>query len=133
MQEPSIFTKILSGEIKQEIIYQDNLCFVILTHEPFTPGHALVIPVEQVDHLWDVEDALYLHLMEVAKKIALKLRAVHSYERVGLIVEGYGVPHAHIHVFGYEQPLEPTITDHIAHRHTSTPEELKTEAYKLRD
>lgn len=132
MQEPSIFSRIYSGEIKQEIIYKDELCFVITTHEPITEGHCLVIPIKQVDHLWDIQDPLYSHLMEVAKKVALKLRSVYDYERIGMLVEGYGVPHAHIHIFGFEQPLEPTISDHIAHKHIASPEELTAVAQKLR-
>ncbi len=132
MSEPSVFTRIINGEIDQQILYQDDLCFVILTHEPMTPGHCLVIPREQIDHLWDVDDSLYQHIMAVTKKMALKMRQAYDYKRIGLIVEGFGVPHAHVHVFGLNKELNPTIVDHIANRRIMSPAELQTEAEKLR-
>lgn len=133
MQEPSIFTRIINGEVDQEILYEDPQCFVILTHEPITPGHLLVIPREQIDDLWDVDDDLYQHLMMITKKMALKMRESYDYKRIGLIVEGFGVPHAHIHVFGLDKALNPTIVDHIAKvNKIAPPEELKPEADKLR-
>jgi diadenosine tetraphosphate (Ap4A) HIT family hydrolase len=132
MAEPSIFTKIIGGEIKQHILYQDSQCFVILTHEPLTPGHLMVIPREQIDHLWDVEDDLYQHLMAVSKKMALKIREVYDYKRVGMIVEGFGVPHAHVHVFGLDKSLNASILDHEAkEKKILSPEELQPQADKL--
>jgi diadenosine tetraphosphate (Ap4A) HIT family hydrolase len=128
----SVFTKIYSGEIPGEIVYDDDQCFVMLTIEPITPGHCLVIPKEQVDHLWDVNDELYQHLMHVAKAMADRMRNVYDYKRIGMLVEGFGVPHAHVHIFGYEQPLEPTMMDHIKNKRTLGADELKAEADKLR-
>jgi diadenosine tetraphosphate (Ap4A) HIT family hydrolase len=133
MNEPSVFTRIINGEIKQEIIYQDPECFVILTHEPMTPGHMLVVPREEIDELWDVQDDLYQHLMAVSKQMALKMRAAYTYKRIGVIVEGFGVPHAHVHVFGLDKALNPTIVDHMAKvNKIASPEQLKIEADKLR-
>jgi diadenosine tetraphosphate (Ap4A) HIT family hydrolase len=130
--EDSIFTKIINGDIPGEMVYEDELCAVLLTIEPLTPGHCLVVPKKQIDHLWDMEDSLYQHVLSVAKKMALRLRNAYTYERVGMLVEGFGVPHAHVHVFGYEQPMEPTIVRHVAHKRMATPDELKAEAEKLR-
>jgi histidine triad (HIT) family protein len=133
MNEPSIFTRIINGEINQHILYQDPQCFVILTHEPMTPGHLMVIPRAQIDHLWDIDDELYIHLMVIAKKMALKMREVYDYKRIGMAVEGFGVPHAHIHVFGLGESLNSTIIDHVAKsKKIFTPEELQIEADKLR-
>ena len=133
MSEPSIFTRIINGEIDQQIIYEDPQCFVILTHEPMTPGHLMVIPREEVDHLWDVDDELYQHLMTVVKKMAGRIRKAYSYKRVGLIVEGFGVPHAHIHVFGLDESLNATVVEHLAKdKKIFTPEELQADADKLR-
>lgn len=130
--EDSIFTKIYKGEIPGEIIYDDEQCFVLLTIEPITPGHCLVVPKEQIDHLWDVEDALYQHLMQIAKQMAGRLRQAYDYTRIGMLVEGFGVPHAHVHVLGYDKPLEPTITEHIEQKRFWEQDELKREADKLR-
>lgn len=130
--EDSIFTKIVKGKISGEVIYEDNKAAVILTVEPFTPGHMLVLPKVQVDHLWDVEPSTYHHLWDVAKQMADRLKKTYHYERVGVVVEGFGVPHAHIHVFGYEQPLNPTIIDHVAHGTIASAQELAEVAEKLR-
>ncbi len=134
----SIFTKILNKEIPGEVIYQDDKCFVILTVQPLTPGHMLVIPRVEVDHLWDVDDDTYTHLFHVARDMQARLaRAYPSYKRIGLLVEGFGVPHAHIHVFGYDEPIEPTLTKHIEWKKTLasgmvSQDALKEPAEKLR-
>lgn len=131
--QDSIFTKIIKGEIPGEIVYQDETVFVILTIEPLSPGHCLIIPREQVDHLWDIEDPLYHHMYEVVKIMAQRIKSVYGYTRVGSIVEGYGVPHAHIHVMGLEKGFEPTMIEHVEHKIILTPEQMTVEAQKLRD
>lgn len=130
--QDSIFIKIINHEIPGEIIYEDHRCAVLLTIEPITSGHSLVVPKQQVDSLWDTDDDLYQHLLMVTKKIAKKMETAYDYKRIGMFVEGFGVPHAHIHVFGYQEPLEPTIAHHSAHKHTASAEELAREAAKLR-
>jgi len=130
--EDSVFTKILKGEIPGEIIYQDDLCFVIPTIEPVNPGHLLVIPKVQVDHLWDVSTPIYDHLMLVAKQMAEVLRNAYDYKRIAMIVEGFGVPHAHVHLYGLTEGLDPTIIRHAATRHAASNEELQAEVDKIR-
>lgn len=130
--EESVFTKILKHEIPGEIVYEDAIAAVILTIEPITPGHCLVIPKNQVDSLWDLESEMYHHLLDIAKRMARKIETVYDYKRVGMIVEGFGVPHAHIHVFGFAQPLEPTIAEYTKAKHIANAEELSQEAAKLR-
>lgn len=136
--QDSIFTKIIKGEIPGEVIYEDETCFVILTIEPLTEGHMLVIPREQTDSLWDVDQPVYTHLFNVAKQMQSKIKnAYPDYERVGLLVEGFGVSHAHIHVLGFHQPLEPTIEKHVEWKKgASSPDissdTLRTVAEKLR-
>lgn len=133
MQEPSIFTRILHGDIFQEVIFEDEICFVILSNEPMTPGHSLVIPKKQIGHIWDVPDDTYHHLMSIAKQIALKIRSAYEYPRIGMIVEGFGVPeHAHIHVFGYNEPLDATVIRHTATKRIFEADELRVAADKLR-
>lgn len=131
MQELSIFTKIINGQIPGEIVYRDDICVALLTHEPITPGHLMIIPVKQVDKLWDLDDETYHHLFDIAKVMAARIDAAYDYKRVGLIVEGFGVPHAHIHVLGYAQPLEPTIAEHIVQKRIYSAEELKVVADKI--
>ncbi len=113
--QDSIFTKIRKGQIPGEIIYQDDVCFVLLTIQPFTEGHMLVIPNEQIDSLWDVDDQTYQHLFDVSKQMQTRLSDTYpDYKRIGLLVEGFGVPHAHIHVFGFHEALEETLEKHTA-------------------
>lgn len=114
--EDSIFTKILNGQVPGEVIWQDDRAAVLLTIEPLSPGHLLVIPKQQVDHLWDVDNDTYHYLFDVARQASVHLRSVYNYPRVGMIVEGFGVPHAHIHVFGFTQPLEATMAERDARK-----------------
>ncbi|MDQ5982219.1 MAG: histidine triad family protein [Patescibacteria group bacterium] len=136
--QDSIFTKISNGEIPGEIIYQDDTCFVILSIEPFTDGHMLVIPYEQIDHLWDLDEKTYHHLFDVAKKMQTIIkRAYPEYPRIGMLVEGFGVPHAHVHVYGYKYPLEKTVVDHVEWKKTAdspfaAADQLRAVAEKLR-
>jgi histidine triad (HIT) family protein len=132
MAEPSVFTKIMLGEIPGEIIYEDKASIALLSHQPITPGHTLIIPRQQIDQLWDLDETTYHHLFDVTKLIAARLGSAYDYERIGLLAEGFGVSHAHLHVFGYHQPLEPTIEEHIAHKHTASPEELHAVAELLK-
>lgn len=112
--EKSIFTKIINGELPAHKVYEDDQVIAFLDIEPFTTGHTLVIPKKQIDHLWDIEDPLYEHLMKVAKTIANKQREVFQPERVAMLLEGFAVPHAHVHVFPAYEGLEETIANKIA-------------------
>lgn len=98
MQQSSIFTRIINGEIPAYKIYEDDQVIAFLDIFPLTEGHTLVIPKHQVDHIWDLNDDEYKYLWEVVKKIGSHIREVISPPRVGVVVEGFGVPHAHIHL-----------------------------------
>lgn len=128
MQQESIFTKIIKGEIPTYKIYEDDRVIAILTDRPLFEGHTLVIPKVQVDHLWDLEDDDYHYLLEISKKIAKKIRSVYNSPRVGMVVEGFGVPHAHIH-------LIPIYESNDLEKHPSlelTPEQFEAAAIKLK-
>ena len=96
--EDSIFTKIIRGEIPCYKVYEDEQVFAMLDIEPLADGHVLVFPKKQVDLLWDLPDEDYQYLMQIAKKLAHKIQAEFNPLRVGVAVEGFGVPHAHIHL-----------------------------------
>lgn len=99
--EDSIFTKIIKGEIPSHKIYEDDQTFVFLDIHPVTRGHALVIPKQQVEFLWDLDDETYQAVMATAKKMALRIRDVLAVAYVGVQVEGTGVPHAHVHLIPF--------------------------------
>ena len=97
----SIFTKIIKGEIPCHKIYEDDKTFAFLDIHPKTPGHVLIVPKKEVDVLWELPDEDYKVLMMVAKKVAARIEQVLKPQRVGMMVEGVGVPHAHVHVFPF--------------------------------
>lgn len=98
MPEPSIFTRIISGEIPAYKIYEDDKVIAFLDQHPQNPGHTLVVPKVQVDHIWDLSDDEYDYLWKTVKKIGSHIREVVASPRVGVVVEGFGVPHAHVHL-----------------------------------
>jgi histidine triad (HIT) family protein len=94
----SIFTKIIKGEIPAEKVYEDGENIAFLTIQPIQPGHTLVVPKKQIDHLWDLPDEDYQSLMTATKKVANRLREILGKKRVGVKVEGFEINHAHIHL-----------------------------------
>lgn len=98
MQEPSLFTKIINGEIPAHKIYEDDRVVAFLDMQPLTEGHTLVVPRKQIDHIWDLPDDDYEYIWMVSKKIGQHIREVIGSPRVAIVVEGFGVPHAHIHL-----------------------------------
>lgn len=104
--EDSVFTKIIRGEIPCHKVYEDAHTFAFLDIHPKQPGHVLVIPKAQVEFVWDLPVAEYEYLMSVAQKIGNHIRSVLNPRYVGMMVEGLGVPHAHVHVFPFETSNE---------------------------
>lgn len=96
--EPSIFTKIVNGEIPAYKIAEDERYLAFLDVFPTAKGHTLVIPKQQIDYIFDLEDELYLGLMAFAKKVAAALDKAVSCKRIGVAVVGLEVPHAHVHL-----------------------------------
>ncbi|HWB39314.1 MAG TPA: HIT family protein [Candidatus Saccharimonadales bacterium] len=99
--EDSIFTKIVKGEIPCHKIYEDALTLAFLDIHPKTPGHTLVIPKQQVEFVWELDDRTYQAVMTTAKKVAERIKQVTGQPYVGEMVFGMDVPHAHVHVFPF--------------------------------
>ena len=98
MPEPSVFTRIINGEIPAYKIYEDDRVVAFLDLHPQNEGHTLVVPKIQVDHIWDLSDDDYDYLWKTVKKIGSHIREVIGAPRVGVVVEGFGVPHTHVHL-----------------------------------
>lgn len=96
---PTVFTMILNGDIPGTFVHRDDRCAAFMSINPMTFGHTLVVPIEEVDHWTDASPELSAHLFAVSHRIARAQRAAFDCERIGLIIAGYEVPHAHIHVF----------------------------------
>ena len=95
---PSIFTRIINGEIPSYTIAEDDYCYAFLDINPNSIGHTLCVPKQEVDKLFDLDEKTYLHLMEFAKRIAGALEQAIPCKRVGMAVVGLEVPHAHVHL-----------------------------------
>jgi histidine triad (HIT) family protein len=95
---PTIFTRSISGEIPGTFVHRDERCAAFMSINPLARGHVLVVPIEEVDHWIDASAELNAHLFAVAHRIGLAQRTALGCERVGLIIAGYEVPHAHVHV-----------------------------------
>lgn len=94
----SIFTKIVSGQIPSYKIAEDENYYAFLDIFPLAKGHTLVIPKQEIDYLFDLDDQTYLGLQAFAKKIAIALKKAIPCLKVGVTVLGLEVPHAHIHL-----------------------------------
>ncbi len=95
---PSIFTKIINGEIPCHKIAETEDFFAFLDVFPCAPGHTLVVPKKEIDYLFDMSDELYLGLMAFAKSIEPAIKKAVPCKRVGVAVIGLEVPHVHIHL-----------------------------------
>ena len=98
----TIFTRLIRGEIPGTFVWRDDRCVVFMSINPIARGHALVVPIEEVDHWLDCSDELTTHLFAVARVIGRAQQAAFGSERVGLIVAGFEVPHTHVHVIPME-------------------------------
>ncbi len=93
-----IFCKIVKEELPSHKVWEDETHLAFLDIHPINPGHTLLIPKNHIDNVFDISDDGYQELFLTAKKIAPKLQKVTGAKRIGLIVEGFAVPHAHIHL-----------------------------------
>lgn len=95
----SIFTKIINREIPGHFIYEDEFCVAILDKFPAVKGQSLVIPKKDIDYAFDLDDDSYIHLFQIAKKIAKASDEALGAIRTCLVVEGFDVPHVHIKIY----------------------------------
>lgn len=98
----SIFTKIIEGEISSQKIYEDEKTIAFLTIRPQTKGHTLVVPKLEVDHWDDVPDEYFRSMWQTSRIVAKQLKEKLGCTRVGIMVAGFEVPHAHIHLIPSE-------------------------------
>ena len=94
----SIFCKIIDGDLPSRMVWEDEQCVAILDIRPLADGHVLVIPRVETDHWTDLAPDLATHLMSVAHTIGRAQMRVFSPARIGMVIAGFEVPHAHVHV-----------------------------------
>jgi histidine triad (HIT) family protein len=100
---PSLFTRIINGEIPSYKIAENTDFYAFLDINPLAKGHALVIPKKEVDYIFDLEDNTYTGLFEFSKKVSVAIESVVECERIGVSVIGLEVPHAHVHLIPINQ------------------------------
>lgn len=94
----TIFSKIAAGEIPSYKIAEDDRFYAFLDINPLAKGHTLVIPRQETDYLFDLDDQLLADMMVFSKKVALAIEKAVPCKRIGVAVLGLEVPHAHIHL-----------------------------------
>lgn len=124
----SVFTKIINGELPSYKIAEDDKCFAFLDISPLADGHTLVVPKQEIDYVFDIDDELYTHLYLFAKKVAKAIKQAVDCEKVGMAVIGLDVRHAHIHLV----PLKEVGDLNFAKEKLSLPaEQMKATAAKI--
>jgi histidine triad (HIT) family protein len=125
---PSLFTKIIDGEIPSHSVYEDDSTFAFLDINPRQEGHTLVVPKREVDYLFDLPQADYEALWDTARVVAEGLKRATGCARVAVMVLGYEIPHAHIHLIPSsaleDVPLPPLDAD-AAERLADTAERIR--------
>lgn len=94
----SIFTRIINGEIPGHKVAEDDKYFAFLDISPLKAGHTLVIPKQETDYLFDLDEETYNGLWAFARKVAAAVEKTVPCNRIGIAVIGLEVPHAHIHL-----------------------------------
>ena len=107
----SIFTRIIKGEIPCYKVAEDAEHFAFLDINPQAKGHTLVIPKREVDYIYDLNDDELAKLHVFAKKVANALESTIACKRVGVLVIGTEVPHAHIHLIPFIEERQMAITN----------------------
>jgi histidine triad (HIT) family protein len=125
----SIFSKIISGEIPAYKVAESNEFLAFLDISPLAEGHVLVIPKQEVDYIFDLDDETYTGLQIFAKIVATGLKQAIPCKKVGVAVIGLEVPHAHIHLI----PMNRVDDMNFARPKLSfKPEEFEVTAEKIR-
>jgi len=103
-----IFCEIVAGNSPASVIFQDHDVMAFMALRPTAPGECLVIPKEHIDHFTDLDDQMAQRIMLVGQRIGRRLKTVFKPLRVGMIVHGFGVPHAHLILVPQQGPYHIT-------------------------
>ena len=106
MNQETIFTKIINGDIPSHKIYEDDTTYAFLDIHPLTPGHVLVVPKNPVPYIWDLPAEDYQALMATAQKLGGHLKTTLHAPYVSMQVVGVDVPHTHVHLIPFSSADE---------------------------
>ncbi|HML66195.1 MAG TPA: HIT family protein [Dysgonomonas sp.] len=108
---PSIFSRIVKGEIPSYKVAEDERFFAFLDINPMAKGHTLVIPKQEVDYIFDLDDDILKDMVIFAKKVAKSIEKAIPCKRVGIMVVGLEVPHAHIHLIPINKESDMSLSN----------------------
>lgn len=126
---PSIFTRIIKGEIPSYKIAEDENFFAFFDINPNAKGHTLCVPKKEVDKIFDLDEETYAGLMAFSRKVAMALEKAVDCKRVGVAVVGLEVPHVHVHLIPLNEMKEMT----FQHKVKMTPEQFEELASRVRE
>lgn len=106
-----IFSRIIVGEIPSYKIAEDDSFFAFLDISPMAKGHVLVVPKQEIDYIFDLEDGVLSAMTLFSKKIALAMKEALPCLRIGMMVIGMEVPHAHIHLIPISKEKDMSLTN----------------------
>lgn len=95
---PTIFSRIIAGELPGRFVWKDDECVAFLSINPLQPGHTLVVPRAEVDHWLDLAPEQMAHLTRVSQTLGRALMAAFQPTKVGMTLVGLEVPHVHVHL-----------------------------------
>lgn len=104
--QDSIFTKIIKGEVPCHKVYEDDQTIAFMDINPVQKGMVLVVPKTPVDHFMDLAPDDYQALMATVQKVAQKMHEVFPNQRIGVQIEGFDIPHAHVKLIPIATPAE---------------------------
>ncbi|RMF20189.1 MAG: HIT family protein [Bacteroidetes bacterium] len=128
---PSIFTRIVNGEIPCYKIAETEDYLAFLDIRPLMKGHTLCIPKKEIDYIFDLDDELLAGLMVFCKRVARALKAAIPCNRIGVTVVGDEVPHAHVHLIPFNTVHDMMFTK--PNRPEFTPQEMEAIAAGIRE
>jgi histidine triad (HIT) family protein len=96
--EDCVFCKIVEGKLPAHKIWEDEQFLAILDINPNTPGHTLLLPKIHEPYVFDLEPNLYSSLFNLAKKLSKPILEITKAKRIGVVIQGFTVPHVHLHL-----------------------------------
>ena len=127
---PSVFSRIIAGELPAHFVWQDDQCVAFLSIRPLQPGHSLVVPRLEVDDWLDLDPALLAHLMDVSQRLGRALQRGFGTPRVGVMIAGFEVQHVHLHLVPMRTERNLRLSEASL---TTRPDELERAAETIRE
>ncbi len=126
---PSIFSKIIAGEIPCYKVHEDENCYAFLDINPNTVGHTLCVIKKEVDKIFDLSEQDYNYLMQFSRKVAVAVQKAIPCKRVGMSIIGLEVPHVHVHLIPLNTMQDATFLKKV----NPTPDEFAATATKIQE